>query len=109
MPYTINRVVMPGLVGDVSANSVGASASDTIANDGTVYVEVTNSSAGVRTVTCTGIQACRFGTIHPATVTVPAGARRVIGPFPLARFGRTVTIALSDVTSVSLYVFSAGG
>src|SRR5690349_10175934 len=90
--------------GDPSANGFAASV-DSFENDGNTYVEVRNTDVAPHTVTFTGTQPCRLGSIHPVAVVVAAGARRVIGPFPLARFGRQVGLTFDSVGSFVLYLF----
>lgn len=93
--------------GNLTANSEGATA-NTIPNDGQTFVVFQNTAGASRTVTATGSAPCRFGTIHPISLTIPAGERRIMGPFPIARFGRVIALSFDDMTQLALYVFRAG-
>jgi hypothetical protein len=79
-------------------------AGDDFANTGAEYLDVNNASAGAVTVTCNATRACNQGFDHNAVVSVPAGARRRIGPFSTDRFGQSVAITYSSATSVTVGV-----
>lgn len=78
---------------------------DSFANAGSTLMEVNNGSGAPITVTITPAGAAAGSGSEDAVVTtVPAGERRMIGPFPPARFGATVTAICSAVTDVTAAV-----
>ncbi|WP_337187596.1 hypothetical protein [Phenylobacterium sp.] len=95
-----------------AANSGG----DTFLNDGRTYVHIKNGSGGSLTVTFASVasytdNALGTITLSNLAVAVPAGAERIVGFFPLARFndvnGR-VSMTYSGVTSLTVAVVRAG-
>lgn len=87
-----------------------ATSSDKFFNTGKEWVEVINGDSSSTTVTITSVGGCDQGFTHNETVTVAAGATKKIGPFPVARFNDDsgfVTIAFSNITSVTRGVFKA--
>lgn len=79
---------------------------DEFANDGRTTLTVRNGSGSSVTITIPSAAACNQGGTHPITVAVPAGEDRLIGPFELGRFGRTVALTPSAHASVSAAVVS---
>jgi hypothetical protein len=92
---------LDGLDPTLAAASAGG---DEFANNGREYLDVNNASAGAVTVTCNATRDCNQGFDHDAVVSVPAGGRRRIGPFPISRFQGTVAITYSSATSVTVGV-----
>lgn len=84
-------------------------ASDTFANDGTVFLHVKNGGGSPDTVTITSVKTCDQGSTHNLTVSVPAGAERILGPFETSRFNDPttglVTAGHSFTTSVTAALF----
>lgn len=94
-------VVTPALTGTVSAAVAAAAGGDTFANDGRVFLRVTNAHATLpRTVTVDAPGTCNFGTSahagHDSVTTVAALTTREIGPFPVDQFSSTGTVTYSD-------------
>lgn len=94
----------------VDAAGVAADvAGDEWTNTGQEFVEVFNGGGSPITVTL-DVQATLDGAaVTDPTVSVPAGARRMIGPFPTGIYNNTSTgrarVAYSGVTSVTTKVF----
>lgn len=87
----------------VEPTYVAASAGgDTVANNGGTALSVKNGSAAAITVTVDSVTACNYGFDHDISASVPAGAERLIGPFNQTRFGTTLAISYSAVTSVTI-------
>lgn len=96
-------VTLTGTVLTFGAATAGAG--DTIINnDGRCVLRVKNGSGGSINVTADSTKACDQGFDHDVVVAVAAGAEAVIGPFPVARFGRTVALTYSAVTTVTVAV-----
>jgi hypothetical protein len=75
---------------------------DTAPNDGNTALEILNGSGAPITLTVAAIAPCSFGTVHNAAYPIAAGERRLVGPFRMDRFGSTLTITYSAVTSVTI-------
>lgn len=75
---------------------------DTFANNGNTMLHVKNASGGALTVTVDSQKTCDQGFDHDVVVSVPAGSERMIGPFPVSRFGRTASVSYSGVTSLTV-------
>lgn len=97
----------PGLNGSPLTMAAATGAGDSFTNDGNTLLVVNNGSAGAITVTVDAVSACSFGFDHDASVSVAAGATEYIGPFPKNRFGSTVGVTYSSVTSVTVAAVSA--
>lgn len=87
-----------------------AGGGDTFANSGKEFIHVKNGSGSPITVTIAAQHACSFGVTnaaHDLTVTVGAGADKMIGPFDKDRFNDTdglVHVGYSLATSVTVAV-----
>lgn len=79
-----------------------AGGGDDFPNDGNTVFYVTNGSGGSITVTANSVTACDQGFDHDIVNTVANGATEIMGPFPTARFGDSVAITYSGVTSVTV-------
>lgn len=93
----------------VAPTFVAAAASNWFPNTGRTFVYVRNGSGATITVTLDSIRACEQGFDHNEIVSVPAGADRLIGPFPPERWNNTegrVTILHSAITTVTVGVFN---
>lgn len=90
---------------EVTAVAAGAGGDD-FPNDGATVLKVINGGGGAITVTIddTGTEAPLGATSFDpdVEVSVPAGATRYIGPFPTARFGSSVGVTYSGVSSVTV-------
>lgn len=108
-----NLVVQDGTVAGITPNmQAAAGGGDTFDNNGNVLVEINNGGGAPITVTFDDP-----GSVSPPSaqqfnpdvqVTVPNGARRIIGPFPPYRFNNAqgrVAIAYSGVTSVTVGLY----
>lgn len=77
-------------------------AADTLTpNNGNSYYHVKNAGASPDTVTVDSVAPCSYGFDHDYSVSVPAGSERLIGPFPVSRFGVNVNVTHSFITSVT--------
>lgn len=90
-----------------TATAVAAGAGgDDFPNDGATVLKVINGGGGAITVTIndTGTeQPVGATSFNPdVQVSVPAGATRYIGPFPESRFGSSVGVTYSGVSSVTV-------
>lgn len=95
-PQSLNR---DGLEATYAAAAAGG---DTFANDGRTFLHVKNGGGASVNVTVDSIKQCDQGVDHDVIVAVPAGEERMIGPFPVSRFGSPATIAYSGVTTVTV-------
>jgi hypothetical protein len=82
------------------------SASDTLQNNGNSYYHVKNGGASPDTVTVDSVAPCNFGFDHDYVAVIPAGQERLLGPFPVTRFGGVVGVTHSFVTSVTAALVS---
>lgn len=95
----IQQVSLSGVgVGLVAAAAGG----DTFPNAGREVLVVNNGDTTATTITIAAVHRCNQGFQHDAVVTVPAGERREIGPFPLERFGSRPGVAYSKVTALTV-------
>ncbi len=92
------------LTGATPSFAAATAGGDTFANDGNAFLVVKNGDGSPHTVTVAAVTPCDFGTLHNAAVAVGAGAETTIGPFSVARFGRSPAITYSAVTSVTIAV-----
>lgn len=102
---TVQQVSVSGLVNPSFVAAAGGG--DTFVNNGTsTFFEASNASGGSITITFDD-----SGSVSPTgatqfnpdvAVAVPAGQRAIIGPFPTARFGPTVAVTYSGVTSLTV-------
>lgn len=80
---------------------------NSFSNTGKTMFVLVNGGAGSKTVTFNA-GSCNFGTDHDKSVTVQNGKTRVIGPFPMAEFGSTVTFSCgaadTDVADVTVFI-----
>lgn len=96
-------VVKMTLAGTAPALVAAGAGGDTFDNDGNTLFEVRNAGGGAVTVTINATTPCNHGFDHDVAVSVPATTGvRVIGPFPVNRFGRSVSVTYSGVTSVTV-------
>jgi hypothetical protein len=88
------------------ADYAAAVGPDTFVNDGRTFLHVKNTNAATRDVTIDSTKLCDQGFDHNQVVTIPATTGDVmIGPFPTARFGTTVTVTYSAVTNLTVAAF----
>ena len=79
-----------------------AGGGDTFVNDGATVLHVKNGGGSSINVTADQTVACNYGFDHDNVVSVPNGGERIIGPFSPNRFGATVSISYSGVTTVTV-------
>jgi hypothetical protein len=109
--YTVSVVSCPNATGAGAAalNWAGLSAHqtcgtvgpDSFVNTGREIFYVKNTGADM-TVTFNSLTACNYGSDHDPVVAVSAaaGMEQMVGPFPPSRFGTSVQVTLSRLTSV---------
>lgn len=95
-------VLKTGLAGADPTYVAADVAGDTFANDGNTLFHVKNGSGGPLVVTVAAASPCNHGFEHDVVVSVPATDERIIGPFPVQRFGRTVSVTYSGVTTLTV-------
>lgn len=82
-------------------------ASDTLVNNGNSFLHVKNGNAGNCTVTITATTSCSQGTLHDAVAIVPlTTGDRMIGPFPINRFGSAPVVTYSVQATVTAGLFA---
>lgn len=96
---TIYAISQAGVVPTYVAASAGG---DTFPNDGQTFLHVKNGHTSPQTVTVNSTKQCDQGFDHDVVVAVPNASERMIGPFPIARFGRTVSISYTGVTALTI-------
>ena len=94
------------LAGGTFATVAAAAGGDAFPNDGNTLLYVKNGGASPMTVTVDSVKLSNYGTDEDVAVTVAAGVEKVIGPFPVARFGRTVSVTYSAVTTVTVAIIA---
>ena len=97
----IQNLSIAGLAPTFAAASAGG---DTFVNNPPTILRVKNGGAAAITVTVDSVRLCNHGFDHDASVSIPAGAERDLGPFDQERFGGTASVAYSAVTSVTVAV-----
>jgi hypothetical protein len=95
-------VVNPQPVPGAGAAPVFAavSAADVLVNNGNSYYHVKNNGASPDNVVVDSIAPCNYGFDHDYSVSIPAGQERLLGPFPISRFGNNVNVTHSFITTV---------
>lgn len=101
-------LIVPQAVPGAGAAPVFAavSAADVLQNNGNSYYHVKNGGGSPDTVTVDSIAPCNYGFDHDYSVSVPAGQERLLGPFPITRFGAQVNVTHSFITSVTAALVS---
>lgn len=91
-----------GLAEPTAAAAAGGG--DDFPNDGRTFLIVRNGGGGAITVTCDSVVNCSQGFDHnePDAVSVGAAGETWFGPFPTARFGASVAVSYSGVSSVTV-------
>lgn len=100
----VQRATLTGLSPSYTAADP---AGDEFANSGRAVLHVKNGGAASIDVTINSEAPCDYGYDHDVVVAVPAGAERIIGPFPKQRFNdplSKVHVSYSAVTSVTVAV-----
>lgn len=94
-----------GIAPTFVAASVGG---DTFRNTGSNFLHVKNGGASPVTVTIDSVEKCSHGFDHDLTVTVAAGADKIVGPLQVKRFNNEsgqVSVTYSGVTTVTVASF----
>ncbi len=77
-------------------------ASDSLTNNGNCYLHVKNTNAAACTVTVDSVTPCNQGFDHDLVVVVPATTgEKIIGPFPVNRYGGAVAVTYSVTSGVT--------
>jgi hypothetical protein len=80
-----------------------------VANEGKkTFVHVKNGSAASITATFQTSATVDGLAVADKTVSVPAGEERMVGPFPTAYYGTTLSVDLSAVTTVTIAAIKVG-
>lgn len=101
----VQQVVRAGLVPVFTAADV---AGDEFVNTGVEYLEVINGSGAGITVTIATPNTVDGLAVTDRTVTIAAGARQKIGPFPTSIYNNAnskVSVTYSAVTTVTVGLF----
>lgn len=101
-PLTVQACVISGLEASFVA---AAAAGNSFANDGYTFLEVVNGDSSDHVVTITTPKTYGGIALADPTVTVTAGERRHIGPFPKELFNQSdgaVLVNYDGVTSVTV-------
>lgn len=97
----VQQVSLDGKAISLVAATAGG---DEFTNTGREVFVVNNGDTTATTVTVDAVHLCNMGFDHNAVVSVPAGARMEIGPFPIERFGTKPKVTYSKVTSLIVAV-----
>lgn len=102
--------VQQSTINGVQPNFVSADvAGDQFVNNGRIFFEIVNGDVSTKTVTINSITNCSQGFDHDIAIAVPAGERRIAGPFATSRFNNSlgqVELNYDAVTSVTIAVIS---
>lgn len=85
--------------------SVATATGVTAANDGHTVVAINNGSASPLAVTPVLAHSVQGVTPTLAARSIPAGKVECFGPFPVADFGKNVTLTFTGVASVTAQAF----
>lgn len=102
---SVQEIVSTRLTPSFAAAAAGG---DEVPNDGRTYLEVVNGGGSSITVTITTAGTIAGRAIADDAVTVAAGARAKIGPWPTGLYNAAdgnVDVAYSAVTSVTVGAF----
>lgn len=104
----VMAVIQPQPVPGAGAAPVFAavSAADVLVNNGNSYYHVKNAGGSPDAVVVDSVAPCSYGFDHDYSVSVPAGGERLLGPFPVSRFGQNVNVTHGFVTSVTAALVS---
>jgi|CryBogDrversion2_11_1035321.scaffolds.fasta_scaffold00026_17 hypothetical protein len=105
---TVNNVDRTGQIDPVGVLVSAGGSGDSFPNTGYEYVYVKNASGSSVTVTLVYQSTVDGQTITNRTVSVPASAGRLIGPFPTTYYNDSnarMNLTYSSATSVSVAVF----
>lgn len=95
------------LSGTELTNNSAAAGGDTFVNDGRTYIKLDNGDASPTTATFVTTETITTAALAVAdlAVVITNAKEEIIGPFPTATFGPTVSITYSSVTSLTVDAF----
>lgn len=101
-------LIVPQAVPGAGAAPVFAavSAADVLQNNGNSYYHVKNAGAGADVVNVDSVAPCNYGFDHDYSVSIPTGQERLLGPFPITRFGAAVNVTHSQPAGVTAALVS---
>lgn len=99
-------LITPTAPNTALATQAAAGGGDTFANTGRERLYVKNAGGSGITVTIVSPGACSQGFTHDTAFTVTNGSDKVFPAFDPTRYGSTVSITYSGVTSVTVGVIS---
>lgn len=82
------------------------SAADVLTNNGNSYYHVKNAGAGADVVNVDSVAPCNYGFDHDYSVSIPTGQERLLGPFPVSRFGVAVNVTHTQPAGVTAALVS---
>ncbi|MFE2497098.1 hypothetical protein [Streptomyces scopuliridis] len=95
-------------ISDTTPTAGDAVNNHSVANDGSMWIEVENNGAVSRTLSALFVNSVDGVTVAPKTWTIPAGARRRIGPFPVRLYGATLQVNV-DNAELELSAYKVAG
>jgi hypothetical protein len=108
---TVHLTSRAGIDLDATAIAADTGLTETWPGTGSEFLYVNNGGASALTVTLTISATVDGQPVSSKTVSVPAGARWIIGPFPVASYNdsaRNTHVSWSTATSVKVAVFRLG-
>lgn len=98
------------VAGTALTANAAAAGGDSFANDGRTLFKAINGDASSTNITFVTTQTIGSADLAVAdnVVAVAASADKIVGPFPVATFGSTVSVTYSSVTSLTVDVFKLG-
>jgi hypothetical protein len=106
----ILTTVQPAYAGTAAAPATPQAGGDKFLNDGSTIFLIENGSASSRTVTVAVPGTAEGLAITAPVVTIPAGERRICGPYPPRFFNDVdgyVNLSYSAVANMSITVYKA--
>lgn len=101
---TVQVVSTTGIIPTYVA-AAGGGDTATITGAGQHFLHVKNGGGSSISVTLDSVVLCSYGVDHDLITAVGAGAEKMIGPIDRTRYGDTIAIAYSGVTTVTIGVF----
>lgn len=107
---SVRKVTDSGVNPDSPAWDAAAGGGDDFPNNGLTWVHIANGGgAGITVTIPLGIDPHANDPLHSTTnttVSITNGEAKVIGPFDKVKYGNSVSVAYSGVTSVTVAAFS---
>jgi hypothetical protein len=85
--------------------AAAAGGGDSFSNSGNEELAIRNASGAPITATLTAVGRCSHGFLHDLAIAVAANSEVRVADIDVRRFGSTVNITYSGVTSVTVAVF----